>query len=46
MAAQIGTVRDMVGRTLKAFEDAGLIARNRSQIVLKDRAGLEAEAAG
>lgn len=44
MAAQIGTVRDMVGRTLKAFEDAGLIVRNRSRILLKDRAGLEAEA--
>ncbi|MEE4195434.1 MAG: Crp/Fnr family transcriptional regulator [Anaerolineae bacterium] len=44
MAAQIGTVRDMVGRTLKAFEDAGLIARNRSHITLKDRKGLEQEA--
>lgn len=44
MAAQIGTVRDMVGRTLRSFEAAGLIARDRSQILLKDRKGLEAEA--
>ncbi len=44
MAAQIGTVRDMIGRTLKAFEDAGLIERQRSHILLKDRTGLEAAA--
>lgn len=45
IAAQIGTVRDMIGRTLRSFEDAGLIRRDRSRIRLRDRAGLEAEAA-
>ena len=44
MAAHIGTVRDMVGRTLKSFETAGLIERQRSHIVLLDRTGLEKEA--
>jgi CRP-like cAMP-binding protein len=44
MAAQIGTVRDMVGRTLRNFEDAGLIRRDRNRILLRDRPGLENEA--
>lgn len=44
MAAKIGTVRDMVGRTLKGFEAKGLIERQRSHILLKDRLGLEKEA--
>jgi hypothetical protein len=34
----------MVGRTLRSFEDAGLIRRDRSRILLRNRAGLEAEA--
>jgi CRP/FNR family cyclic AMP-dependent transcriptional regulator len=46
MAAQLGTVRDMVGRTLRAFADAGLLRMNRQRIVLQDRQGLQAEAAG
>ncbi len=46
IAAQIGTVRDMVGRTLRAFADAGLLRMERHRIVLLDRAGLEAEARG
>ncbi len=44
IAADIGTVRDMVNRTLRALADAGLIRLERNVIVLLDRAGLEAEA--
>jgi CRP-like cAMP-binding protein len=43
IAAQLGTVRDVVGRTLRAFEDDGLIRRQRNRILLLDRAGLESE---
>lgn len=46
IAARLGTVRDVVGRALRSFEDAGLIRRQRNRIVLLDRAGLEAEAEG
>jgi CRP-like cAMP-binding protein len=44
IAQSLGTVRDVVGRTLRSFEDAGLIRRDRSRILLRDRSGLEAEA--
>ncbi len=44
IAAHLGTVRDMVGRTLRAFADAGLVRMDRQRIVLVDREGLEAEA--
>ncbi len=44
MAAQIGTVREVVARTLRAFADAGLLRMERHRIILLDRAGLEAEA--
>ena len=44
IAAHLGTVRDMVGRTLRAFADAGLVRMDRQRIVLLDREGLEAEA--
>jgi CRP/FNR family cyclic AMP-dependent transcriptional regulator len=44
VAAHLGTVRDMVGRTLRAFADAGLVRMERQRIVLLDREGLEAEA--
>lgn len=43
IAASLGTVRDMVGRTLRAFADAGLVRIERQRIVLLDREGLEAE---
>jgi CRP/FNR family cyclic AMP-dependent transcriptional regulator len=43
IATHLGTVRDMVGRTLRAFVDAGLIEMERQRIVLLDREGLEAE---
>lgn len=46
IAAQIGTVREMVGRTLRAYAAAGLIRRQRGRIVVVDREGLEREAAG
>jgi len=44
MAAQIGTVRDVVGRALRAFADDGLIRRERGRLVVIDRTGLEREA--
>jgi len=43
IAAQLGTVRDMVGRALRGLSDAGLIELNRERIVLLDRFGLEVE---
>jgi CRP/FNR family cyclic AMP-dependent transcriptional regulator len=46
IASHLGTVRDVVGRALRAFVDAGLIAMERQRIVLLDQAGLEAEAEG
>lgn len=42
IAAQIGTVRDVVGRILRDFEDQGLIQRDRQNIILLDRKGLSA----
>jgi hypothetical protein len=44
IAAQIGTVREVVGRTLRAFAAAGLIRRERGRLVVMDRVGLEREA--
>ena len=44
IAAHLGTVRDVVGRTLREFAAAGLIRLERQRVVLLDRAGLEAEA--
>jgi CRP-like cAMP-binding protein len=44
IAARLGTVREMIGRTLRALADAGLIRIDRERIVLIDREGLEAEA--
>lgn len=41
IAAQLGTVREMVSRTLRTFEGLGLIETKQGQIVIKDRAGLE-----
>ena len=46
IAAQIGTVRDVVGRLLREFESEGLIARDRQKITLLDRAGLQKTADG
>jgi CRP/FNR family cyclic AMP-dependent transcriptional regulator len=44
IASHLGTVRDMVGRTLRAFADAGLLRMERQHIVLLDREALEDEA--
>ena len=44
IAVHLGTVRDMVGRTLRAFADAGLVQVERQRIVLLDREGLGDEA--
>jgi CRP-like cAMP-binding protein len=44
MAARIGTVREMVSRTLKTFEALGLIHIERGVIVVLDREGLQAQA--
>ena len=42
MAAQLGTVREVVGRTLAELEREGLIRMERHRIVIVDRSGLEA----
>ena len=46
IAGQIGTVREMVGRSLRRLASDGLIRRERGRITIVDREGLEAEAAG
>lgn len=43
MAARLGTVRDMIGRSIRAFADAGLLRVDRQRIMLLDREGLEEE---
>ena len=44
LAAHIGTVRDVVGRTLRTFSREGLIRRERGRVVIVDPAGLRREA--
>jgi CRP/FNR family cyclic AMP-dependent transcriptional regulator len=44
MAAQLGTVREVVGRALAELEREGLIRTERHRIVIVDRLGLEAKA--
>ena len=44
MAAQLGTVREVVGRALAELEREGLIRMDRHRIVIIGRAGLEARA--
>jgi CRP/FNR family cyclic AMP-dependent transcriptional regulator len=44
MASQLGTVREMVGRVLRTFEDEGFIRMDRHRIVILDREALEREA--
>ncbi|MGC9348397.1 MAG: Crp/Fnr family transcriptional regulator [Anaerolineae bacterium] len=41
IATHLGTVRDMIGRGLRTFQDDGLIRLDRSRIILLDRQGLE-----
>jgi len=44
IANHIGTVRDVVGRTLRAFAREGLIRRERGRLVVIDQSGLRREA--
>jgi len=44
MAAQLGTVREMIGRALAELEREGLIRLERHRIVIVDRGGLEVKA--
>ena len=46
MARQIGTVRDVIGRNLRKFEEEGLIKREKGNILLLDKGGLERAAMG
>ncbi len=46
IAAHLGTVREMVGRSMRAFVEAGLVRREGGKILLLDRDGLEVEANG
>ena len=41
MAAIVGTVREVVGRSLKALETDGIIRMDRHRIVITDREALE-----
>ena len=45
MAAQLGTVREMISRALKTLENEGLIVIERGNIRIVDRAGLAHRAA-
>gem|GEM_PF-227528 len=44
IAAHIGTVRDVVGRTLREFAQEGLVRRERDRLVIINRRALELEA--
>ena len=44
IASQIGTVREVVSRTLRGFVRDGLVEMRRHQIVVRDAEGLEQEA--
>lgn len=44
IAAHLGTVREMVGRVLRVWQDEGLVRLERGRIVVLDRAALEEKA--
>ncbi len=44
IAAHVGTVRDVVGRSLRSFAREGMIGRVRGRLVVADRPALEREA--
>jgi len=44
IAAHIGTIRDVVGRSLRAFVEEGLIRRERGRLVVVDHEALRREA--
>jgi len=46
LAARLGTVRELVARSLAELERAGLVARQRSHIIIRDPARLVALARG
>lgn len=46
LAAEIGTVREMVGRVLRNFEDRGLVALRRGEVRILDAPAIERLAAG
>jgi len=46
MANHLGTVREMISRTLKTFEGLGLIEMKQGAIVVKNRKGLEEKIEG
>ena len=46
IASELGSVREIVSRLLKDFEDRGLVSLGRGRVEVVDRAGLEALAAG
>ncbi len=41
IAERLGTVRDVIGRSLRSFENEGLLRRERDRLVLLDRERLE-----
>jgi CRP-like cAMP-binding protein len=41
MAAMTGTVREVIGKSLKTLEDKGVIRYDRHKIVIRDRAALQ-----
>jgi|YNPNPStandDraft_1061719.scaffolds.fasta_scaffold25374_4 CRP/FNR family transcriptional regulator len=44
IAAHLGTVREVVGRVLRVWQEEGVIRRERGRIVVLDRAALEKKA--
>jgi len=46
MAKRLGTVRDVLGRTLRKFTDEGLVRFEREKIILLDKRGLEKAVTG
>jgi len=46
LAARLGTVRELVARAFSQLENAGLISRDRSRVVIRDPARLAALARG
>lgn len=46
IAAEIGTVRDLVSRNLRRFVDRGIIRLERRKVIVLDMAELEAQVAG
>jgi CRP/FNR family transcriptional regulator len=41
MAAMAGTAREVVGRSLKALQEEGVIKLDRHRIIITDRAALQ-----